>query len=798
MAKLFLFFYMFIFSATSLFATEINETKGIIKGAVTTSDGKPAAGVTIMLKGLKKATVTGEDGTFILRNIAAGNYEIEITFIGHAPLIQTVTVESNKTTNVNLQLKLSQSQLQEVTVTATKRAYTANKPSESLRLDQDLIEVPQNIQVITSDVLKDQQVLKMTDGVLRNVSGAVRWEGVGDLYAVIQMRGQWVGAFRNGFNVASGYGPLNEDMSFVEKIEFVKGPAGFLLANGDPGGSYNVVTKKPTGQTKGEASITLGSFDLYRASIDLDGKLTKDGKLLYRFNTAVENSGSFRPYDFNNRYVIAPVLAYRFNDNTQLTLEYTYQRAKMSQFFSNSLFSTKGFATLPRDFTFSNPGFEPAKINDHSAFLNFQHKLNNNWKLTSQLSNFDNSQTALNFDPEEIREDGTAIRGIGSWDAVTQMTLGQVFLNGDFNTGPIQHKVLVGVDAAKKSYMVDWAQWHTLDSPDNPFDVNNPNYGEPANGYPDIDRSKALEVRSVASGGLTNERYSGIYLQDQLGFFDNRLRLTLAGRYSNVSQSFWGDPPAKAKHFTPRLGLSYSINSDFTLYALYDQAFIPQRGLLRNNAKVKPVTGNNMEFGLKKDWFNKNWNTTFSVYKIIKRNELTDDPNNAPGEYYNMVLGEKQAKGIEVDIRGKLFRSMTMVANYAYTKSIVTKVAPGVTDYSVGDIIPGYAKHIINGWFNYTFQKGFLKNYGISAGFSSLLNRETSWEYPAEGVGKLPDYFKLDGSIFWAKDRLKISFNLYNILNDYLYSGSYTSYLHSYFWIAEPPRNVRLNLTYNF
>ena len=42
-------------------------------------------------------------------------------------------------------------------------------------------------------------------------------------------------------------GPLTEDMSMVERIEFVKGPAGFMLANGDPSGFYNVVTKKPSG-----------------------------------------------------------------------------------------------------------------------------------------------------------------------------------------------------------------------------------------------------------------------------------------------------------------------------------------------------------------------------------------------------------------------------------------------------------------------------------------------------------------------------------------------------------------------
>src|SRR5690606_34791973 len=133
-------------------------------------------------------------------------------------------------------------------------------------------------------------------------------------------------AFRNGFNVeASDWGPLTEDMSFVDHIEFVKGPAGFMLANGEPSGSYNVVTKKPTGQTKGEATLTIGEYDLYRAALDLDGKISNSGKLLYRFNASAQTKGSHRANEFNNRYVLAPVTAHQSADNPQVTEASTWQ-----------------------------------------------------------------------------------------------------------------------------------------------------------------------------------------------------------------------------------------------------------------------------------------------------------------------------------------------------------------------------------------------------------------------------------------------------------------------------------------
>jgi iron complex outermembrane receptor protein len=123
-------------------------------------------------------------------------------------------------------------------------------------------------------------------------------------------------------NVTSSWGPLTEDMSYVERVEFIKGPAGFMMSNGEPSGIYNVVTKKPTGQTKGEATFTYGSYDFYRAAIDLDGKLDQTGRLLYRFNAMGQTTNSHRAHEFAKRYSIAPVISYQLDPKTKLTAEY--------------------------------------------------------------------------------------------------------------------------------------------------------------------------------------------------------------------------------------------------------------------------------------------------------------------------------------------------------------------------------------------------------------------------------------------------------------------------------------------
>ncbi len=57
-------------------------------------------------------------------------------------------------------------------------------------------------------------------------------------YANIRMRGSKIPAFRNGMNIEASWGPTAEDAAMIENIEFVKGPAGFMLAAGEPGGFF--------------------------------------------------------------------------------------------------------------------------------------------------------------------------------------------------------------------------------------------------------------------------------------------------------------------------------------------------------------------------------------------------------------------------------------------------------------------------------------------------------------------------------------------------------------------------------
>ncbi|HTE10054.1 MAG TPA: TonB-dependent receptor [Chitinophagaceae bacterium] len=790
------FILLIILNITAIRAQSVHT--GIIAGKVITADNKPAEGVTIILKDKNRNGVADNTGAFILKNVPAGNQTIVVSLVGYKDVEKDVQVEDGKTSKIDIQLVLSDKQLNEVVVIGNKNSFKTNRTSNSLRLQTPILEIPQNIQVITSKLINDQQIFDMLEGVTRNVSGASRVEHW-DNYARITMRGSNVGAFRNGMNVSTDWGPLTEDMSMVERIEFVKGPAGFMLANGDPSGFYNVVTKKPSGRTKGEASISLGSFDLYRAAVDLDGKLSNDGKLLYRLNVMGQLKGSHREFDFNNRYTVAPVLKYLVDDKTSFTLEYTQQFSQVNIIGSNYLFSKKGYADLPRNFTNAEAALPATNMNDRSILAIFEHKINSDWKFTAQAAYFNYQQEGMSMWPQwpagfAEGNDSLLNRGVSIWDVLGMSKMGQMFLNGEVATGRVVHKILAGVDMSNKDYYHDWNQSATLGT--EPFNIYKPVYGvSPLSNS--FDRSKSLRERGVHYYNA----YTGLYLQDELNFFDSKLRLTLAGRYTTLKTGDVYSGSYKRSRFTPRIGLSYSIDKNTAAYFVSDQSFMENYGADWQGKSFGPVVGANLELGIKRDWMHGKWNSAVSVYQITRNNVLTTDyahSNPNTGQYYSRESGQQRTRGIEADIKGQILPNLDVVINYAYTEAKITKDEdPKV----IGNQVAGSTRHIQNAWLNYRFDNSILNGFGISLGYQYQAKR-SPWYVFDNSKNSLPDYFRMDGSLSYKKEKMSFNLVVNNILNKYLFSGApYDSGGPNdqyYYWQAEPGTNLRFTVGYKF
>jgi iron complex outermembrane recepter protein len=775
--------YVFLFL---LFTTGAYAQTGKVTGTVKSSDGQPVPFVSVYLKGSSKGALTDAEGNFEITGVKDGSYTVVASSVGLQTITQSVDVTGGQSASVTIAMAEDGKELQEIVVTANPSQHVTDYPSVSLRLKTPLIETPQNIQVVSGQVLREQAIFDMQEGVTRNVSGASRsdhWEN----YARIVMRGSRVASFRNGMDVTTSWGPMTEDMSMVERIEFVKGPAGFMLAAGEPSGFYNVVTKKPTGITKGEMGMTIGSFGTYRGTLDFDGKLSKDGKVLYRLNLMGQEKGTNRKYEYNNRVSVAPVLKFQFNPTTSLTAEYNLQYAQMSALGSSYAWSPKevGDKDVAKDFTTLEPNMSPTVIRDHSLMLTFSHSLDENWKFTSQLAYLRFSQEGQSLWGDGFSGD-TLQRRVGIWDVLGTVKVGQFFLNGDVQTGAVKHRILAGIDMGSKDVYNDYR--YNQGGIFGTLNVYDPVWEQvPAEAYPVYDRSLDIRERGVQS----TSQYSAVYVQDELRFLEEKLRVTLAARYTSAKNM---NQEADDK-VTPRIGISYSINSLTSVYAVYDESFLPQTGKGLNGNVYVPVEASNKELGIKREWLGGRWTATASVYEILKDKVMVPDPAAQGTNLFGYIqVGKTRTRGFEFDIRGQLLEGLDVTANYAYTDAVITEdVAPNLVDQQV----PGTDKNIANVWLNYRFPAGPVRGLGIAAGVQHSSKR-SNWygEWTRANDPYMIDLTRFDGAVSYQFTKMSVAVNVNNIFDTYLYSGA--PYYGRYYWQTEPGRNYRVTIGYRF
>lgn len=664
------------------------------------------------------------------------------------------------------------------------RKYKLDHASNTLKIPPSLQELPQNIQEIDKSIILDQQSININESVTRNVSGAMR-NNTADFYGpFIFMRGAAINTLRNGTDLSMiYYGPLPEDAAIIDRLEFIKGPAGFVNAIGDPAGSFNIVTKQPTGTPQHQVSITTGSFDLYRTAIDMDGNLDKQQKWQYRLNAVGQMSRSFERFAFNDKVLVAPVLRYNINDHSSITAEYIYQQQSFLQYLL-TVFSPYGFASLPRDFSIADPNKEPVKANEHNTFLTYFNQINEHWSVTAKatfakdhmdgnyffVSKYDTTTPNLIYRRVTYERFNTAVYAF------------QAYVNGAFKTGGLQHKVLGGIDANRKELLA-YSGYNDPNANQALYalDVLHPVYGITFDS-----NKKTGRLEDIATNKQRIEYYAG-YLQDEIHLPGNKWRITIAGRVTSSKSSITIPTTSAVSDLvvTPRAGLSYSIMPDMTAYALYDQTYTPQSGISANGDVFKPLKGKNREVGIKKDWLHGKWNTTISAYYITRDNIIVSDP----ATNLQSQIGQTQSKGIEFDMKGEIVKGLNVVINYAYTDAHVSDDANAK---NIGLSSPYRIKHIQNTWLNYKLPKGF----SISGGYQLQAGR--AGRYPQDGDIHLNNVWRIDGGLGWSNGHLSINGIINNITNRFNYGSAWTRPTGLYAYVPFPPREFRLTAAYNF
>jgi len=696
---------------------------GSVTGNVTTTDQKPAAYVSVVLKGTNKYSITDENGHFTLKNIKEGLYTLEVSMVGLRAIEKTVEIKKDHETTIVVALEEDAQQLAAVTIVSRKTLN--DKPISIGKISIDPMDLPQSIATIGQTTIKNQQALRLSD-VIKNVNGVYLTTTRGSVQENFAARGYAFSStnlFKDGFRINSGVMP---EVSSLEKVEILKGSAAILYGQVAPGGILNMVTKQPKFQFGGEVSMLAGSYDLYKPSFDIYGPVSSS--IAYRVNGTYEQANSFRDVVHYKRYYINPSVLFKLSQRTQLVVEGDYLKHDFTPDFGigtiNYATTSPAIPDLHRS-KFLGTDWQHNTTQQSTTTVSLKHQFNQVWTLNSSASWQVYKRDY--YSTERIQADsiGDWVRPLGKINAKEDYYAAQVNLTGNLKTGSVQHTVLTGVDADRSS---------TLN-----YDYSFPAVaGLPANSYDKInvyDDGKYIERTDIPEATTIRKREApinrvGVYAQDLIRL-SSKFNLLAGVRWSYVqtlgidSTNLLTDAKTKGvtrndNAFSPRFGVVYKPASSTSLFASYASSFSVNTGTDIYGGSLPPSIIDQYEAGIKNDFFKGMLSVNLTFYHIVNNNlaqtaAVDKDGNQNSNTSIKVLSGQTKSDGVELDVAAQPITGLSILAGYSYNNARYTKTDTTKGSFIEGENLVNNPSNTANASIFYTFNKGGLRGFKLGA-----------------------------------------------------------------------------------
>ncbi|MGI2106169.1 TonB-dependent siderophore receptor [Shewanella frigidimarina] len=580
--------------------------------------------------------------------------------------------------------------------------YRESSTSVGAKVETDIMDLPQSVQVLNEQLIVDQAAREITD-LYRSIAGVSIYS-----YSGVTFRG-----FRDDSNVFydgvrgdpfSGFGV--PQLFNIERVEVLKGPAAALYGGGEPGGMINYVSKKPSFVQNTEVTLTTGDNDRMGGSIDSKGGLTDS--IAYRLGGFYEQKDSFRNNADSENTELTGGLLFQLGDDTTLTTTIDYIKQDLG---GNRL---RGVPVDDDGNFLVDPSYN---ANEKSDYQNLEATV-----LQAELKHFFNDDLSVNTTVRYLdNEREQAYHESRSWvdvngDGVANIddktikreyrkqyrANKEISATSDFvyrlSSGSIDQTLLFGADYHHVDS--DYDYWFARYEADgiknlNIFDLN---YGE-------TDPS-TYSLTDQNRDGAKTERL-GLYAQDQIALTEQWL-LMVGLRYDHFDD-FDKETGFEYNdnHVSPRAGIVYKFSPDQSFYINYAESFNPtsigDQDTASADGGLLPEVGKQIELGVKSQWFDGSVMTTVAVYQIDKKDVAMNNPNYTDGSNGApalVSLGQVESNGAEFTLTGDITENWTVMANYAYNDTRVTEGDVGDT-YADGSKFINAPRHQAGLWTRY-------------------------------------------------------------------------------------------------
>lgn len=586
----------------------------------------------------------------------------------------------------------------------TSNGFVTISGRTATKTDTPLLETPQSVSTVTQKQIEDRKPQSLLEALSYTPGARVGNYGFDPRYDAFTIRGidvTYTGVFRDGLRqVNSPNGLFRLEPYGLEAISILRGPAASVYGASSTGGIVDLISKRPTYTPFREVEVQTGSFDRLQGNFDLSGPVNPEATMFYRLTGLARDAGTEINAVRDDRVFIAPAFTWKPNEQTKFTLlsgymdsttggtaayinTYRPETDSQGNVVFRSTGATKQFAGDSR--------YNDFRQQQGRIGYEFEHHFNDVFTLRQNLRY---SQLRTNQEyvfagfPGLVREQNAGL-------------VADTYLISRLRTGPVEHRVLTGVDVSHLTY-----------------DSKQGFGGVPIGVDPD------LPFWSEQTQMLT-----GIYVQDQMKW--GGWRLIAGGRYDWFSSDFesgtTGGSLAKFKQnegvATGRAALSYVTRSGLAPYVSYGTSFVPNPGTVLAGGVAEPTTGEQVELGVKYDIPGYNASLRAAVFDLRQQNAVVFEVVTGINQQVQLDL---RNQGFEFEAVASLANGLSILASYSYNDVRIERLTPETK----GNHLTSVPYHMASLWLDYTFRHGPARGLGIGVGvryvgssFGDNLNR---------------------------------------------------------------------------
>ena len=580
-----------------------------------------------------------------------------------------------------------------------------SKASVGGKEERSLKEIPGSVSVITQERIKEQNLVTVADALIQTPGITVIANDT--TQSQYWSRGYSLGLMNDGiptYGALSGYQQI--DLAILERVEVLRGPSGLFQGSSDLGGSVNLVRKRGQDTTALESSVTLGSWNQYRAVADVTGPLNEDKTVRGRAVVVAQNRHYFYDRTHNEKYVAYGDLDWDITPSDTVSLALTYQNDITQSPYSGLPASavTGALLNVSRS-TNPYPDWTHYHWDTKDVIAEYEHRFNSDWKLRARLISRDQGFYFKDSYPTDgVSATGTLPYARRAYDYEYHRDAADLFVAGKFALLGRTHELIAGYNFDRYTYDYEGVKASA---------VNGVPFGSP-NLVPNF-----FSAYNLAGDSSTEQ--TGFYTQLRLSLADP-LTAVVGGRLSDyyaksrsgtpatVAATFWKSGAKTNDEFTPNGALVYDVSKNISAYLGYAEIFVPTSSLKANGQPLDPRRGEQYELGSKGEFFDGKLIASLAVFRLNDVNRAYADAAN-PGFYLNR--GKVESKGWEAEVSGSPARGWNLQAGYTRLDTIyaVDKNNQGL-NWDTWE-----PRHTFKFWGTHDFSEGKLT--GLSVGLGS-------------------------------------------------------------------------------